>query len=69
MAKTAVVKTRMDDETLSQMEELAERMTPPATVSALVRQAVAEYIRRQQLASVPASDRLMMVADGESLSV
>lgn len=67
MAKTAVVKTRMDDETLSQMEQLAERMTPPATVSALVRQAVAEYISRKQAAGAMA-DRLMTVADGESLS-
>lgn len=69
MAKTAVVKTRMDDETLSELERLAEQMTPPVTVSAVVRQAVVEYVARQLRVGVPTSDRLMMVADGESLSV
>ena len=68
MAKTAVVKTRIDDEMLSEMEQLAERMTPPTSVSALMRQAASEYIARQR-SMVGCTDRLMMVADGESLSV
>jgi antitoxin component of RelBE/YafQ-DinJ toxin-antitoxin module len=66
MAKTAVVKTRIDDKTLSEIEQLAAQMEPPVTVSALMRQAMVEYIARKRVVH---TDRLMLVADGESLSV
>ena len=58
---------RIEPEYRAELEEIAGRMRPQASVSALVRLAVVEYIARKQTAGAFA-DRLMAVADGETMN-
>lgn len=67
MTKTVTLPpVRIEPEYRDALDQIAGRMRPQASVSALVRLAVVEYIARKQMAGAFA-DRLMTVADGESL--
>lgn len=65
MTKTVTLPpVRIEPEYRAALDEIAGRMRPQASMSALVRLAVVEYIARKQAAGAFA-DRLM-VADGEA---
>ena len=69
MTKTVTLPpVRIEPEYRDALDQIAERMRPQASVSALVRLAVVEYIARKQMAGAMA-DRLMTVADHDSLGV
>ena len=68
MSKTvSLPPVRIEPEYKDALDHIAGRMRPQASVSALVRLAVVEYIARKQTAGAFA-DRLMAVADGETMN-
>ena len=65
MAKRVMLWARVEDETAAKLDEIVA--TSAGDRSDHIRQALAEYIARKQVAGAMA-DRLMMVADGEMLN-
>jgi len=48
-AKSEVVKVRIEPVYRDALEQIGETMQPPASVSALVRQSVVEFVRRRHV--------------------